>query len=59
MKHCTEDQIAKYLMTFVVPQNIKIREMILSGQLDKNCEDMVYVRFHSYYQATEKTFNRQ
>ena len=54
MKHYTEDQIAKYLNTYVVPQDLKIRRMILSGQLDKNGEAMVYLRLRRYDPATGK-----
>ena len=54
MKHYTEDQIAKYLNTYVVPQDLKIRRMILSRQLDKNGEAMVYIRLRRYDPATGK-----
>lgn len=35
MKHFTDNQLAKYWNTYVVPQYLKIRRIILSGQLDK------------------------
>lgn len=57
MKHYTDDQIAKYLNTYVVPQDLKIRKMILSGQLDKNGEAMVYIRLRRYDPATGKDVN--
>jgi len=54
MKHYTDDQVAKYLNTYVVPQDLKISRMILSGQLDKNGEAMVYIRLRRYDPATGK-----
>jgi hypothetical protein len=54
MKHYTDDQIAKYINTYVVPQDLKIRRMILSIQLDKTGEAMIYIRLRRYDPATGK-----
>lgn len=54
MKHFTEDQIARYTNTYIVPQDLKIRKMILTTQTDKNGEAMVYIRLRRYDPLTKK-----
>ena len=54
MKHYTEDQIADYLNKYVTPQDLKIKRMILSNQLDKNGEAMVYIRLRRYDPHAQK-----
>jgi integrase len=54
MKHHTQDQIANYLNRYIAPQDLKIRKMILSTQVDKNGEAMIYVRLRRYDPLTQK-----
>lgn len=54
MKHYTDDQIAKYLNRYIAPQDLKIRKMILSKQVDKKGEAMVYVRLRRYDPLSKK-----
>jgi integrase len=48
MKHSTDDQIAKFINTKIVPQDLKIKKMILRSQTDKNGEAMIYIRLRRY-----------
>jgi hypothetical protein len=48
MSHYTDDQIAEYVNRNIIPQDLKIRRMILSNQTDKNGEAMVYIRLRRY-----------
>lgn len=48
MKHYTQDQIAKYANTYIVPQDLKITKLVLKSQTDKNGEAMVYIRLRRY-----------
>lgn len=54
MSHYTDDQIAKYANTYIVPQDLKIRRMILTNQTDKNGEAMVYIRLRRYDPIAQK-----
>lgn len=54
MSHYTDDQIAKYANTYIVPRDLKIKRMIQSSQTDKNGEAMIYVRLRRYDPLTGK-----
>jgi len=54
MSHYTDDQIAKYANTYIVPRDLKIKRMIQSNQTDKNGEAMIYVRLRRYDPLTGK-----
>ncbi len=54
MSHYTDDQIAKYANTYIVPQDLKIKRMIQSNQTDKNGEAMIYIRLRRYDPNTGK-----
>lgn len=48
MKHYTDEQVAKYINTYIVPQDLKITRIILPSQTNKNGEAMVYLRLRRY-----------
>lgn len=48
MKHYTQDQIAKYTNTYIVPQDLKITKLVLTKQTDTQGEAMVYIRLRRY-----------
>jgi hypothetical protein len=54
MSHYTDDQIAKYANTYIVPQDLKIKRMIQSKQTDKNGEAMIYIKLRRYDPNTGK-----
>lgn len=54
MKHYTDEQIAKYISTYIVPQDLKITRFIISKQLNKDGEAMVYLRLRRYDPLTKK-----
>jgi len=54
MNHYTEDKIADYINKYIVPQDLKIKRMIIPKQTNKDGEAMVYLRLRRYNPQTGK-----
>ncbi len=59
MSHYTDDQIAKYVNTYITPRDAKIRRIIIPKQTDKNGEAMVYILLRRYSPIEKKDLKKK